>query len=106
MGSRTQRYEDILHDITVALQREGLSFDLVEEDEESFDEQEVEDKIYEEGYQPLEEEQESPHDSIEDNEDLIKEREPKKVNHEEDQWIHEVEHELPCEYVEEAHHIE
>jgi hypothetical protein len=57
----------------VALQREGLFSNPVEEDEESIDEQEVEEKIHEEGYQPLEEEQESPHDSIEDNEDLIKE---------------------------------
>jgi hypothetical protein len=72
-AQRTQRYEYILHDLTISLQREGLSFDLVEEDEESFDEQEVEDKIYEEGYQPLEEEHESPHDFIEDNKELIEE---------------------------------
>jgi hypothetical protein len=51
----------------------GYLLDLVEEDEESFDEQEVEEKIHEEGYQSLEEEQELPHDSIEDNEDLIEE---------------------------------
>jgi hypothetical protein len=37
---------------------------------------------------------------------MIREWKTKEVNHEEDQWIHEVEHELPCEYVEEAHHIE
>jgi hypothetical protein len=57
----------------VALQREGLCSILVEEDEESIDEQEVEEKIHEEGYQSLKEEKELPHDSIKDNEDLIEE---------------------------------
>jgi hypothetical protein len=50
---RTQRYEDILHDLTVALQREGLFSNPVEEDEEFIEEQEVEEEIHEEGYQPL-----------------------------------------------------
>jgi hypothetical protein len=64
---------------------------------------EPKEEVFQEGYQPLEEEQESPHDSIEDNGDLIEEREPEEVNHEEDHQIHEVEHEFPCEYVEEEH---
>jgi hypothetical protein len=34
---------------------------------------EPKEEAYEEGYQPLEEEQELPHDSIEDNKDLIEE---------------------------------
>jgi hypothetical protein len=71
---------------------------------------EPKEEIYEEGYQTLEEEQESPHDSIESNKDLIKEREPKEVTHEEDHQVHKVEHELPCEPIEEhfdeAHHVE
>jgi hypothetical protein len=54
---RTQRYKNILHDLTTTLQREGLSSDLVKEDEESFDKKEFEEKIHEEGFQPLEEEQ-------------------------------------------------
>jgi hypothetical protein len=78
VGPRTQSYEDTLHDLMVALQREGLCSIPVEEDEESIDEQEVEEKIHEEGYQSLEEEQELPHDSIEDNEDLIEERDLKR----------------------------
>jgi hypothetical protein len=52
----TQIYEDTFHNLTVALQREGLCSIPVEEDEESIDEQEVEDNIHEEGYQSLEEE--------------------------------------------------
>jgi hypothetical protein len=32
-ASRTQRYEDILHDLIVALQREGLFSNPVDEDE-------------------------------------------------------------------------
>jgi hypothetical protein len=46
------------------LQREGLVSNPIEEDEEFIEEQEVEDDIHEEGYQTLEEEQESAHDSI------------------------------------------
>jgi hypothetical protein len=34
---------------------------------------EPKEEVYKEGYQPLEEEQELPHDSIEDNKDLIEE---------------------------------
>jgi hypothetical protein len=87
----------------VALQREGLFSNPVEEDE-------VEEEIHEEGYQTLEEEKESPHDSIENNEDLSKERDPEEVTHEEDHQVHKVEHELPCEPVEEhfdeARHVE
>jgi hypothetical protein len=59
--------------------------------------------VFQEGYQPLEEEQELPHDSIKDNGDLIEEREPERVNHEEDHQMHKVEHELPCEYAKEEH---
>jgi hypothetical protein len=55
---------------------------------------------YEEGYQPLEEEKELPHDSIEENEDFIEEREPQEVNHEE---YYQEEHEFPCECVKEEH---
>jgi hypothetical protein len=61
---------------------------------------EPKEEAYEEGYQPLEEEQELPHDSIKDNEDLIEEREPEEVSHEED---YQEEHEFPCEYAEEEH---
>jgi hypothetical protein len=68
---RTQRYKEIFHDLTVALQSEGILSIPVEEDEESTNEQEVEEKIHEEGYQSLEEEQELPHDSIEENKDSI-----------------------------------
>jgi hypothetical protein len=53
---RTQIYEDVLHDLIAALQREVLSSDLSKEDEEYFDEKEVEENIHEEGFQPLEEE--------------------------------------------------
>jgi hypothetical protein len=84
----------------MAFQREGLSSDLDEEDEESFNRQEVEEKIHKEDYQSLEEEQELPRDFIEDNGDLIEEREPEEVNHEED---YQEEHELPGEYAEEEH---
>jgi hypothetical protein len=71
---------------------------------------EPEEEAYKVGYQSLEEEQESPNDSIEDNKHLIEEREPEGVDHENDHQMHQVEHELPCEYtkkhLDETHHVE
>jgi hypothetical protein len=80
----TQRYKDTFQDLTVVLQREGLCSCPIEKDEESIDKQEVEEKIHEEGYQSLQDEQELPHDYVEDDEDLNEEQEPKEVNHKED----------------------
>jgi hypothetical protein len=51
----------------VDLQKERLFSIPVEEDKESINEQEVEEKIHNEGYQYLKEDYESYHDSIEDN---------------------------------------
>jgi hypothetical protein len=92
----------------VALQREGLFYDPIEKDGKYSDEQEFEETIHERGYQPLEEEQESPHNSIEYNGDVIKEQDPKEEIHEED---HQIDHDFPCKYVEEenfneTHHVE
>jgi len=59
---RTQRYEYILHDLTVALQREGLFSNPVEEDQEFIEEREVRENIHEDNtsifVQPIEENEE------------------------------------------------
>jgi hypothetical protein len=73
-----QTYEDVLRDLTVVLEDEGFTTEIVEDLRKVHhaQDQEPKEEIYEEGYQPLEEEKELPHDSIEDNEDLTEEREP------------------------------
>jgi hypothetical protein len=46
--------------------------------------QEVEERVPDEGYQSHEEEKEFTHDSTKDNEDLVEEREPEDVKHEDE----------------------
>jgi hypothetical protein len=53
----------------------------------AFPKEEPKEEIYEEGYQPLREEQELSHDSTEDNKDLIEEREPEEVSHEDEVMV-------------------
>jgi hypothetical protein len=63
-----QTYEDVLQNLAVVLEDEGFTIEIVEylrgaheaQYQEPFD---IEEEIYEEGYQPLEEEQELSHDS-------------------------------------------
>jgi len=98
-----QTYEDVLRDIAVVLEDKGFTTEIIEDLRKVHhaQDQELKEEIYEEGYQPLEEEEESPHDPIRDNEDLIEERVPEKVNHEEDHQVHE--HEFPYGYSKEEH---
>ena len=62
-----------LYKDALALQREGLRSSPVKEDQESIKQQELEERLPDEGYQSHEEEQEFTHDSTKDNEDLVKE---------------------------------
>ena len=72
-----QTYEDALQNLTIALDDGGLTFEIVADlrnayhiqHQEPFD---VKEEIYEEPYQPLEEEQDFSHDSIEYNKDITR----------------------------------
>jgi hypothetical protein len=64
-----QTYEDALQNLAIALEDEGFTIEIVEDLMEPSDIGE----IYEEGCQPLEEEQDFFHNSIECSKDLIKE---------------------------------
>jgi hypothetical protein len=73
-----QTYEDALQNLTIALEDEGFTIEVVEDLRDVYHTQyqkpsDIEGEIYEEGCQPLEEEQYSSHDSIECSKDLIKE---------------------------------
>jgi hypothetical protein len=73
-----------LYKDALALQREGLCSSPVKEDQESINQQEVEERVLDEGYQSHEEEQEFTHDSTKDKEDLVEEQELEDVNHEDE----------------------
>jgi hypothetical protein len=75
---RCQTYEDALQNITIPLEDEGFTTEIVEDlrdvyhaqCHESFD---MEEEIYEENCQPLQEEQDLSHDLIECSEDITRE---------------------------------
>ena len=58
-----KRYEDILHDLTVALQEEGFFSNLIEDNKDLIEEQVQEDVIL---HQAHEVEQELPRESVEE----------------------------------------
>jgi hypothetical protein len=73
-----QTYEDALQNLAIALEDEGFTTEIVEDLRDVYHTQyqepsDIEGEIYEEGCQPLEEEQYFSHDSIECSKDLTKE---------------------------------
>jgi hypothetical protein len=72
-----QMYEDVLQNLMVTLHHKGFTTEIVEDlrrachdqYQESFD---IRDKVYEDHYQPLEEEQDLSHNPIECNEDVTR----------------------------------
>jgi hypothetical protein len=73
-----QTYEDALQNLAIALEDEGFTTEIVEDLRDVYHTQyqepsDIEGEIYEEGCQPLEEEQNFSHDSIECIKDLTKE---------------------------------
>jgi hypothetical protein len=82
-----QTYEDALQNLTVALEDEGFTTEIVEDLRDVYHTQyqepsDIEGEIYEESCQPLEEEQDFSHDSIECSKDLTKE-----VNYEDEALV-------------------
>jgi hypothetical protein len=63
---RTQRYEDILHNLTVALQEEGLLSNPIEDNEDLIKEQEPEEVTHEESHQVHKVEHELLYEPIEE----------------------------------------
>jgi hypothetical protein len=73
-----QTYEDSLQNLAISLEDEGFTIEIVEDLRDVYHTQyqepsDIEGDIYEEGCQPLEEEQDFSHDSIECSKDLTKE---------------------------------
>ena len=73
-----QTYEDALQNLTIALEDDGFTIEIVEDLKDVYHTQyqepsDIEGEIYEESFQPLEEGQDFSHDSIECNKDLTKE---------------------------------
>jgi hypothetical protein len=77
-------YDDALQNITIALEEEGFTTEIVEDLMKAYHDQhqepfDIKKKIYEEHCQPLKEEQDFSHDSIECSEDTTR-----KVNYEDE----------------------
>jgi hypothetical protein len=82
-----QTYEDALQNLTISLEDEGFTTEIVEDLRDVYHTQyqepsDIEGEIYEESCQPLEEEQDFSHDSIECSKDLTKE-----VNYEDEALV-------------------
>jgi hypothetical protein len=82
-----QTYEDALQNLTIALENEGFTTEIVEDLRDVYltqyqEPSDIEEEIYEENCQPLEEEQDFSHDSIECSEDLTRE-----VNYEDEALV-------------------
>jgi hypothetical protein len=72
-----QTYKDALQNLTIALEDEGFTIEIVEDLGDVYHTQyqepsDIEGEIYEESCQPLEEEQDFSHDSVEYSKDLTK----------------------------------
>ena len=70
-------YEDSLKNIAVALENEGFTTEIVEDLRDVYHTQyqepfDIKDEVYEDHYQPLEEEQDLSHNSIECNKDITR----------------------------------
>jgi hypothetical protein len=72
-----QMYEDVLQNLMVTLHHKGFTTEIVEDLRRDYHDQhqessDIRDKVYEDHYQPLEEEQDLSHNPIECNEDVTR----------------------------------
>jgi hypothetical protein len=72
-----QTYEDVLQNLMITLYHKGFTTEIVEDLRRSYHDQyqessDIRDEVYEDHYQPLEEEQDLSHNPIECNEDITR----------------------------------